>query len=450
MATNDKEVRISVQSRITCPHCWTIFAPEETLWVAAHPELIGDPMLTGDSQQRFLPTRFNVQGNALDIRGSVCEELSCPHCHLLIPRSLLELPPVFISIAGTPACGKSYFLAAMTWMLRHTLPRDFLLSYSDADPQSNAILTKYEEQQFLNSEQDQIVKLAKTEEQGDAYDLVYRDGQNVSYPRPFLFTVRPTRQHPSANKAKKVSKSLCLYDNAGESFLPGSDKADSPVTRHLAQSHAVMFCFDPTQDPRFREACVGKTQDHQVVKGNVTARQEIVLDEIIIRIRQHANMKQTERRRQPLIVVVTKHDIWSSLLEVDVLPAPWKNSAGATGLNCLDLEQIQKVSQEVRNLLMRFSPGLVASAEEFSEQIWFVPVSATGCSPELFKQKGIDKQREIDAWGIKPRNMNPMWCEVPMLLALAQVAGGLIPVCSQVHHSAPGHDPNHWPPRLRA
>lgn len=420
-----KEVRIYLRPRVTCPHCWETFASEETLWVAAHPELVNDPRLGSDKHQRFLPTRFNAEGNALDVRGMPCQELACPRCHLLIPRALLELPPVFISIAGTPSCGKSYFLASMTWTLRQTLPRDFRLSYADADPQSNLILSQYEEQQFLNPNPDQLVKLKKTQPEGDDYDTVKYGEQGVTYPRPFLFTIRPTQQHPSASDTRRVAKLLCLYDNAGESFLPGEDTIIKPVTRHLSQSHAILFCFDPTQDPRFRQACIGRTSDYQIDEAPVTARQETVLHEIVSRVRQHSGLKQTERRRRPLIVVVTKYDAWWPLHNYERLPVPWRR-LGNSSLSCLDMQLIEKVSQSTRDLLSQVSPELVAAAEEFSEQTWFIPVSATGCSPEYMGE--IDGKK---AWGVRPRNMKPMWCEVPLLTALASVAGGLVPICNR-------------------
>src|SRR5687768_2857643 len=93
-----KEIRIMLRTRVTCPHCWDSFAAEETKWVAAHPELVNDPRLGGDKPQRFLPTRFNAEGNAIDIRGMPCQELACPRCHLIIPRGLLELPPLFFRL----------------------------------------------------------------------------------------------------------------------------------------------------------------------------------------------------------------------------------------------------------------------------------------------------------------------------------------------------------------
>lgn len=99
----------------TCPHCWTTFRPEQSLFVTEHVELLGDARLGPDAQTRFLPTRFNVQGDAIDAKGFPCSQIACPQCHLTVPRACLELPPLFLSIFGAPGSGKSYYLAAMTW-----------------------------------------------------------------------------------------------------------------------------------------------------------------------------------------------------------------------------------------------------------------------------------------------------------------------------------------------
>src|SRR5206468_11353246 len=86
--------------RTTCPHCWTAFAPEEALWISAHSDLLGDPRLGPDQLQRFLPTRFNIDGNAIDAKGLVSHSLACPRCHLGIPRAVLEMETFFVSILG--------------------------------------------------------------------------------------------------------------------------------------------------------------------------------------------------------------------------------------------------------------------------------------------------------------------------------------------------------------
>lgn len=221
---------IPLLPRTTCPHCWTSFAPEEALWISAHADLLGDARLGPDEPQRFLPTRFDLDGNALDARGLACHHLACPKCHLSVPRGLLEMEPTFLSILGTPACGKSFFLTALTWELRRLLPEHFALSFSDADPSSNRGLNEYEEALFLNGRADELVPLAdlirKTELQGNAlYDTVLYGNQSVSYPRPFLFGVQLQERHPSHASRHRLARVLCLYDRVQDPLCAIEDLA---------------------------------------------------------------------------------------------------------------------------------------------------------------------------------------------------------------------------------
>lgn len=425
--------------RVTCPHCWHDYAPQQTLWIAEHPELAGDPRLGNDQQSRFLPTRFDVSGAALDARGFPCHSLACPRCHLGVPRPLFEMRPLFLSILGAPACGKSYFLASMTWRLRRALPRQFALSFSDADAVSNLRLQEYESMQFLNPNQDALTAIEKTQTHGDLYDTVLYGDQSVTYPRPFLFTVAPLEQHPNFASAAKMSHVLCLYDNAGESFLPGQDTAASPVTRHLAISRALLFLFDPTQDMRFRRACQGKTNDPQMrdrqerLERERPVRQETVLLEAAQRIRGQSGLGQQQKHARPLIVVVTKYDCWSGLLDGGQLPAPWV-PIEASGRCAMQLDVVERRSQQVRALLWRHTPEFVSAAESFAEQVIYIPVSATGCSPEVDPHTG--------ALGVRPKDIRPMWVETPLLYAMARWMPGLIP------HLKPG--PLHHDDRVNA
>jgi hypothetical protein len=125
---------LGLLSQVTCPHCWERFAPEQVLWISEHVDLLGDPLLGPEQQQRFLPSRFTIDGDALDSRGMTCRSQACPKCHSPIPRAMLELEPLFVSILGAPASGKSYLLTAMTWKLRQVFPHHFKVAFSDADP----------------------------------------------------------------------------------------------------------------------------------------------------------------------------------------------------------------------------------------------------------------------------------------------------------------------------
>ena len=236
---NPSQLVLPLRSRVTCPHCWHEFPPDRALWIAQHPDLVGDMRLGADQPQRFLPTRFNVQGAAIDSRGFACHGLACPRCHLAVPRSMFEMQTMFLSILGSPASGKSYFLAAMTWRLRNVLPKYFAVGFNDADPALNHRLQEYESLQFLNPNQEALVTIEKTEVQGDLYDMVLFGDQAISYPRPFVFSLLPLEGHPNLHSSAKVARSICVYDNAGESFLPGEDTAASPVTRHMALSSGL-------------------------------------------------------------------------------------------------------------------------------------------------------------------------------------------------------------------
>lgn len=425
MTTNSTIPRSSIPLlvRVTCPHCWSHFPPEQALWIAQHPDLLNDPRLGADHPQRFLPTRFNVDGAALDSRGFPCHGLACPRCHLPVPRALFEMDPTFLSILGAPASGKSYFLAAMTWRLRQLFPKYFCLGFADADPISNHRLQEYEGLQFLNPNQNALVAIEKTETHGDLYDTVLYGDQAVHYPRPFLFTLSPLRGHPHFGNPGK-GRAICVYDNAGESFLPGEDTASSPVTRHLAQSRVLFFLFDPTQDPRFREACHGKSRDPQMtprterLTREKPIRQETILHEAAQRVRRYAGLAQTARHSRPLIVVVTKQDSWQALLGEDRLPRAWMAGSGVA-VQGMQIDLVEAISKRVRSLLWQLTPEIVAAAEGFAQQVLYIPVSATGGPPEIDPQTG--------AMGFRPKNIKPMWVEVPLLYSLSRFLPGLVP-----------------------
>jgi hypothetical protein len=303
------------------------------------------------------------------------------------------------------------------------LPKLFGVGFNDADPLLNHRLQEYESLQFLNPRQDAVVAIEKTETQGDLYDSVLFGDQAISYPRPFVFTLMPLAGHPSAESAGSHARTLCVYDNAGESFLPGEDSATSPVTRHLALSRVLLFLFDPTQDMRFRRLCSGKTSDPQMMERaerfqrERPVRQETVLAEAAQRVRRYAGLAQNQKHSRPLIVVVTKFDSWRALFKGD-LPAAWV-AHGSCRRTAVNSRAIEEVSQVLRSLLWQVSPEIVSAAESFAAQVLYVPVSATGCNPESDPATG--------ALGFRPADMKPVWAEVPMLYALSHWVPGLVP-----------------------
>ena len=431
MATAAQPSTIRLQKRITCPHCWEQFPPERVLWVSEHSDLLGDTRLGSDHQQRFLPTRFNIAGNAIDARGFPCHQLACPKCHLGVPRAMLEMEPLFMSVFGAPASGKSYYLAAKTWELRKVLGLRFHLNFADADPAMNQTVNEYEESLFGGEDTNDLVPLAslirKTEEQGDLYDAVSHGSQTVSYPRPFVFNLQPREEHPNANQSHRLARAVCLYDNAGESFQPGKDTAASPVTRHMAHSRALFFVFDPTQDSRMRRLSGDRMRSSQFTRN---VRQEPILQEAAARIRRYSGLRQGEKHNRPLIVVLTKCDTWSHLLSDGDPPDPWRyvsrgKVAGESHkkpMPALDLDIIERRSRLSRELMLQACPEIVAAAEGFAREVTYIPVSAIGWKAA---------PNDDGLLSIRPGDTEPYWVTIPFLYTLCRWLPGLVPAVAR-------------------
>lgn len=413
--------RHGLVSEVVCPNCWERFPPEQVRYVSAHQELYGDLLLGPNAARRFLPSRFAPDGRAIDPRGALCHALACPRCHLSIPRVVVEQPTFFASIFGSPKSGKSYLLAAMTHRLRKTMPAAFALNFGDAAPEANTILHGYEDVLFAGPDPDAMVQLKKTEETGDWYQSVRFGTTEVLYPKPFLFTVAPLSGHPSGDRAENVTRTLCLYDNAGESFQPGADQPSNPVTQHMAKAHCLFFVFDPTQEPEFRKACRHASRDPQMTMP-VTSRQEVLLREAAQRVRIYRGLATNARHDRPLVVLVTKYDAWQAIAGGKRLENPWVRHAGGA-FSVLRVDVIRRVSDAIRGLLQRHVPDIVAAAENFVDpsRILYLPVSATGGPPRPDAQGNL-RHRVGD--------IDPMWVEVPLLYALSQFVQGLVPSVS--------------------
>jgi hypothetical protein len=410
---------LGLESSLTCPHCWEISSPQELLWIAEHQELLGDTVLGPEVSVRFKPSRFTVDCKAIDARGMACTRLACPRCHLQIPRQLVDCSPMFISIIGVPASGKSYFLTSLTWMLRSQLPSRFGISFSDADPAGNQSLLDYEQTLFMAEDATRVVALRKTELQGELYANVKLGEHAMMLPKPFTFFLKPTEAHPNANlpnAGKQLHKVLCLYDNAGEHFQPGMDTSSSPVTQHLGKAFLLMFLFDPTQDPRFREKLGNLPADS--ARSGRTQRQETVIHEAAARVRRQVGLVDGTRHKRPLIVVLPKLDVWEALLAEPVGDEPFAKNLVNGRIDAVDQDRVEHVSKVVRDLLVEVCPEVIAAAETFCEQVIYVPVSAVGVPPVQDAETGM--------LGFRPADIRPRWVTVPMLYGLSKYAKGLI------------------------
>ena len=394
------------EGEILCPHCWRSFPRQYLMYISTHPSLVGDPVCGEHEQKRFFPVVFNSIGQPLDSEGMVCTDMACPHCHLRLPASIVDLNSLYFSIVGAPASGKSYFLTAFTHVLRKVLPEYFGFSFLDEDPQMNSVLNSYEKMLFMSVSRNNFVALPKTQQIGEGFsNQIFMNGIAVDLPKPFLFEMKPLF---SAEKENHLN--VIFYDNAGEHFQPGSDVVMNPATQHLSHSHGIIFTFDPTADASMRREC--DPNDPQVAEALKITDQNVLLCELISRLRRHANLRMDERYPVPCVVCVAKHDVWSSLLDRDLRELNPIRLNSDSPEAALDTNLILDVSFSVRELLLKANPAIVNTAESFFEHVVYIPASNFGT---------LAMKNANGAIGIIPENIHPVWTEVPFLYLLSKM-----------------------------
>ncbi len=406
---------------ISCPHCWHLFPPEELRFIATSPALAFDHRLPGGGMRRFLPSRFTFTGDAIDPLGGVCTDTACPECHLKVPRLLALRDTFTVSIFGSPSSGKSFLLAAMTRMLNERLG-PYRLAIDDVDGEANAIIHDYEKSLFDQPIPESPVRLLKTDLIGDWYQTVSFGNATKTLPKPFLYRVDPLHGHPAYERARAKAQVLCIYDNAGESFEPGSEKEDSPVTRHMAKARGLIFVFDPTQETNFRSACRERSDDPQWADDR-RSRQQTLFSEAMRRILLFRGLQPTERVDTPMVVILPKFDAWSFLLGDKPLPPLSREMTLKDGssLTVFDAPAVRRVSASCRTMLQKYATPMLALIEErcAPSRVLFVPASATGCGPAGRDEEGKYFHRAGD--------IAPIWAEAPLLALLNGAIPELVP-----------------------
>ena len=428
---------INLLPEITCPNCWKKFPPESILAIAGSAELDGDSILENPSERRrFPPTRFTPEGQAVDVKGARCQDYACPHCHLMVPDVLLdERPGLFISTFGRAQSGKSYCLAAASHMLQSTTATRLGLSVVDAHTESNALLRMYRRAIFNIPNPDALVQLPKTDLTGSMWYHRVRYSEDDTdvrqYPRPMFYQVGPSPSRSTdQSKVTKQTQTICIYDNAGEHFEPGHDRPDHPETQHLSRSSALIFVFDPTQEPVFLRECLDRSADPQFnfygkqESGNET--QDVILATADQNVKRHMGRGLKAPLEVPLVITLAKFDSWKHMLKGE-LPdflddGDLQDSHRTAGFR---IDVVQSISDQMRKLLVSFCPAIVTAAERMSRNVCYVPTSSTGCAPTL---SGKDGETGRPIFKHRAGSIKPQWAEVPMLWILSQLAPGIVPI----------------------
>ncbi len=407
----------AIQSQCTCAHCWHEFTPDEVRWIASHSSLRGDSVMGSEALRRFVSSVFTAEGDAIDAAGDTCSQLACPNCHLEIPRAMIELRPTFISVVGAPGSGKSYFLASSVERITRRLAEHDMM-FRDAQVDLNSVLSGYRRMLFWSDEPDSPVALPKTEPQGNLYESVHLKGRDIWFPKPFTFRWLPSMDHPMYADRASAGRVVCLYDNAGEHFLPGSNRTGNFATDHLRRSNALLFLFDPTQHASMRPQLKAVSSDPQLSAKGRNYSQAEVLDEVLERVRRRRGVAGVDRITAPLIVAITKADVWEKSVDGEALPDDL-DFVNMNGRAAIDMDAVIAMSSRIRAWLKSLCPEIIHAAESQVEHVFYVPTSSQGTSPEMNAKSNMLM--------VRPSTIAPRMADAPLMLALHFAAPKLLP-----------------------
>lgn len=399
----------SEYGEFTCPVCWFKFDRGDSMNISIHASLRGDSVLGEEHMQRFLASRFNDRGQALDAMGLVAPEIACPHCRRKLPPNFLDQPHHIFSIVGAPSSGKSYYLSVLIKKMQDVSFKHFGVTFRDAAPSENAVLNDMRNHLFSAGTPEEAY-LAKTDLEGALYETLPRQGRQVRLPKPFIFRL-------SDRDSSEEGFSIVFYDNAGEHFEPGRNSADSPGAQHIAVASGIFFLFDPLYNPEFRRKLTGQSDPQLEQRRN--DQQDILLAESETRIKEILGLSASEKIATPLAVIAGKSDAWMQLLgDKPLMPSVVTGENGPR----VSLGNLSANSERVRNLLLEICPSIVANAEAISSEVHYFPASPLGHPPVQFK----DSQGQLRI-GPDPTKLDPQMVEDATLWVLSKIAPSMFP-----------------------
>ncbi len=391
----DAPASVPDQGPLRCPSCWLRFDAGDIMHIAVHDSLRGDPILGETTAKRFLPTRFNDEGLALDEFGLPCPDLACPHCHRRLPGGFVGIPQHVISVMGDTGSGKSHYLVALLRSLPDSLHREFEISLQDADPEANETLNA-RQRALANARSPEEAFLAPTLADDGSYDSVSRYGRMTRLPRPYVCRV-------SSSAQAFDPFSLTLFDNQGADFQPGADTPDSPGAQHIAHAGGLAFLLDPFSNSNFRKLLNDQSDPQYEVQP--LDRQETLLAEALLRVQRHLKLAPGQKLATPLALIVGKHDAWSKALPSDAL----KPVLAERRLNSA---AIDANSDKLRSLLRETCPKIVAAAESLSNEVRYFAASSFGHTPTRLDEKRIAPD---------PKRIAPTGVDVPFLWLMSKM-----------------------------
>lgn len=383
-------------SEFRCPYCHHAFKPQQSLSVAAHPQLQGDDILGAEAMKRFTPELYTPEGFALDAMGAICQEFACPECHHKLPPFYERTKHHRVAIVAPKSAGMGYYLASLVHKLERDLPRDFDIPFRDADPVQNAALNDMRIRVFYSNTPEEF-REGRDYLNGKLHSNVWRNHIFERMPHPFIYTLSRGNSTHSLMFYNAMSADEEKHETTG---------AWSMNREVLKEADAIFYLFDPTQDPSFRDIITDTIKGSQI-SSRAICQQSILLTDMEMNLRKALNLPHGTKTNIPIALILTKSDVWEELLGPEPLLPIVRNRT-------LKPHNIMTNSARLRDLLFRIAPEISSKAEAISDRVCYFAVSSFGVQPDIFIDELTDESFIAPAEG----KLTPTHVTDPFMWAL--------------------------------
>lgn len=211
---------------------------------------------------------------------------------------------------------------------------------------------------------------------------------------PHMATLLPAAWHPHFARRQALTRVLCLHDCDVTSEDEASGVTARSAAESLAHSAVICCCLNPT-----RSEALGGSEEPAATK----AVDGCDLARLAVRLRAAQRLGPGQKSPSSLILVVTQLQRERAVLKNKLHGQRRSSLMPLIGPRMCVADE----SQRLRGLLIEHFPAVVREAESLAEEVIYLPAEALG---------------ETGEYGALASRL-----EMPLLSALAQWSGGLIP-----------------------
>lgn len=308
--------------------------------------------------------RARMNAEPLDGREYTLElaRRECTACGYLLPSNIEIVPSITLAVAGDTFSGKSHYIAALIQQIK----ADWMVNASGfarftcLTPEVERTYTRDYFEPLFNKKQTILPTLPTMKTTADP--LIYK------------LVVSPSPRHlPTA-------VNLMIYDTSGEDYVSMGRLVQ--FARFVLNTSAFIFVADPcTMDPILKQ--LPPVLQQSLRSSFMLAQRRRAVEGLVSVIdvfeRYHGYSSGAIFSKTPVAVMLSKADLLKSL----PLPNNYHFMTNSQYRSGVDMQDINIVDQEVRNLLEIYQQGNLLAATKRFKSVKFFATSATGEPPDL-------------------------------------------------------------------